>query len=336
MPRGGNFFLLYQNLAADGAHAALRETGSRAGRIFPGERFRLMGGKFAVLKRFRARCSAGGTALIIDCPLFARRRRDEVFCFRTLHPGMRRGGNYARLNVRRIVVADALLLARCCASRSLRLRPFAPAVPRGGNFFLCFQDGTADGALFAVRQTRLRTGRRLPGDHLERMIGLFHRHLLAAEFFFANRAVDDFFIRALRRACCGDLVFLDRLSRRMGGGDDFLFREDDAADGALAAFRKTGGKAGRSLPRDYHGRMRSHRDILRALCIAARTCIGANARCRTGGRRRHRTAAPCMAEGCRLHMLARYFFLADRTIDDLVIRARLRTSRSLFVFLFRL
>ena len=214
-----------------------------------------MGGKFAVLKRFRARRPADGTALIVDRLLFARRRRDEVFCFRTLHPGMRRGGNYARLNVRRIVVADALLLTRCCASRSLRLRPFAPAVPRGGNFFLCFQDGTADGALFAVRQTRLRTSRRLPGDHLERMIGLFHRHLLAAEFFFANRAVDDFFIRALRRASCGDLVFLDRLSRRMGGGDDFLFREDDAADGALAAFRKAGLGTSRFLPGDGFGRM---------------------------------------------------------------------------------
>lgn len=186
----------------------------------------------------------------------------------------------------------------------------------------------------AAGRANLRT--RAGGGSAGRMFRLGNGYRPAAEFDLANGAIDDFVIRALCRTRRGDFVFPDRLSRRMGSRNGFLFREDDAADGTLAAFRKPIVGAGRSLPRNDLGRMRGHRDALRTLRIAARTCIGANARCRTGGRRRHRTAAPCMTEGCRLHMLTRYFFLADRTIDDLVIRARLRTSRSLFVFFFRL
>ena len=129
---------------------------------------------------------------------------------------------------------------------------------------------TANGAMLAFRQARLRTRRR---DCLVDHLGMrSHRdNFLLDEYGVADRAMLAF--RQTRLCASGRDCFIDHHGMR-SHRDNFLLGEHGAADGAMLAFRQTRLCAsGRDCFIDHHG-MRGHRNALRIAASAGRASVG--------------------------------------------------------------
>ena len=139
---------------------------------------------------------------------------------------------------------------------------------------------------------RLRAGRgRRHYTIIPVMTKGFDGHRFAAEFLLANCAIDDFLIVTRRFAQCSFLVLTDSLPRRVRRLFDH-FRPRRVTTGA-----------GKRL----------------------------HAFLRTGGRRGDSTLIPVVTERSDRLRLTADLLMAHRTIDDLLIGARLFTGRSLLV-----